>query len=210
MDATQREIDLAQSDLRDFSRTIQNFSLAWCYPDNGNIPIPVLDDAKDVLCTDITFLQSEASKNNDLFSFSPFFEENFSPNINNFTIDDIIPNGWKFVEPKEIFDLLKKETSIDIYMNPLISARIAGQEAQLLAKSRETLVASGFHAQMIADYDHSRLLYRELIDNFQNLQSSWEKVIDKRQYLLLRIFSLSLLALVFPLRIGKSIFEIKK
>ena len=75
--------------------------------------------------------------------------------------------------------------------------------------SLEVLKDSGFYSEMIANYSSIRGAFSVLIEQWQDLASAWDANQRNFYFLALRVIALCFVSFAFPLRVGKSIFELR-
>jgi hypothetical protein len=79
-----------------------------------------------------------------------------------------------------------------------------------VSNSLRSLDSSGFHREMISDHASISRAFSTLIEQFQALTTAWEVNQNNYYFVALRVIALCFVAFSFPLRVGKSIHDMRR
>jgi len=213
-----RDIDLARADLRAFSRVVSTFNARHCANTHSEASAqrafwfdPHFESIRSV-CSAAISLQNETNEENELYEFI----ELAATSVRNPPVQMIL--GSTYIDrdsfpatesansevTKEDFSISRENLLLENAFN--FSAKNLNG---IIDGPVQELLSSGNHDEIVNEYLNLNSLQTDLQKQFRDLQTSWGEIRNRRFILALRMISIFAVALAFPLRLGKSLNEIR-
>ncbi|MGH1355624.1 MAG: hypothetical protein ACRBBS_11165 [Thalassovita sp.] len=207
----QRRIGGFVSQTRSFNKDVMLFQSVNCNNDNPSNRLQYAVDSVDsieVVCRNTHSMMVSTRQDSDLLRFASLFSKD-GRKASEPDVIDLNVTGFE-----EVFDTIKEGATPEQLKGLGIEFRSffpSGGDSQTdVNTALRVLSLTGFHNKFIAEYQVIASTYRDLKASFTTLDSMWSEAAQRRLFLVIRLFSLCLVAFVFPLRVYKSIFEIRQ
>ncbi|AZQ68555.1 hypothetical protein EF888_16295 [Silicimonas algicola] len=215
VDDLSRQIDAAKSELFRLNRNTGVFVERWCNSQRFSISLPVITEHLMLVCRDAEILKDESSTHTTLATFIDWFQEQReNKNRSSMQVEkfDGLKPGLEFQEidwSKAEFGTSKAayEMMDALELRGLFAFQLPMKD---VLQSASVLIDAGLYEEAGYEYVSIRQDFENLKLKFAELQLSWYENEKGRKFLLTRTLALFFLAMVFPLRVGKSYFEISQ
>lgn len=212
-DALSRKVDVLKATMTSLTNEAARFNYRFCANPN---PIEFYSTMVGVACSSNRKMISSISASDSLPILSTFADTTESvPLIFDKTVLSalLLEDGRNIYGDDMIIDKFH-ENRFFFDASPLVDPKIIGKtfldpyNSEVLA-SLEALNRSGLYGELIADYKSLADTYKNISFQLLELNESWEENRQNYYFLALRVISILLLAFVFPLRLGKSWYDLK-
>jgi hypothetical protein len=209
--SAQRNIDLAFSEVISFQQIAKSLAAQNCPELLTNRIFSETNPWRNdlhIVCINLKIISNIAINNPKLFNFSKQLAELPDISLNN------LPNAVEFSKLElSSFSKLGSDTANtkNLDLGFLMWTNIFNDlyTPKNVKHSLSQLERSGFYNQLVYGYEGIEDKHKKIIENFKQLQQAWEQTVNRNYIYAIRSFFLSLFAFFFPLRIGKSYFELK-
>ncbi len=207
-----RRIDLAEADLENFHNSTIEFVFKRCSPDGRVILIPIASESVELICDSANYLSRNTEDSRGLAQFVEYFRRQGSDPESKFSdlpFDDFMEMAGVNASRLRNFDadpVSKLDNILDIYSKSDIFRSLVPRNTALEAAER--LINLGVFSDLAHEYLVLDRAYERIKVRFAELQLAWNENEVNRKFIFIRLCSIFVLAIVFPLRVGKSVFEI--
>ncbi|MFK7867622.1 MAG: hypothetical protein AB8B58_00125 [Roseobacter sp.] len=211
---TERSIVLVQSSISNAHSDAVAIAAKYCSEAIFPRHLPYYADDFALLCDAVGGIKEQTAKDSDAFSLVTLLEEE-RPNASPFSMDEFHfdPSQAAF-DPKKVIEFSG--------MTEALSAALErpGDFSSVFFKfdidnpafesARIELIGSGVYTDLALEYGALKSEYERLVLEFDELRIVWNDIVEQRWLLLMRTIALGMLSFSLPLRLGKSVFEIRE